>query len=51
MKTTPQATPVAITTTEEDAEAVMEDASSVDLEPVTAFESVTPDGKKIHMSV
>ena len=47
VRTTPQATPVAMTTTEEVEEADtanMEpaDSEAEDLEPVTAFESVTP---------
>ena len=48
VRTTPQATPVAMTTTEEVEEADtanMEpaDSEAEDLEPVTAFESVTPE--------
>ena len=41
VKTTPHATPVTMTTTEEEGEANI-DPDSVDLDPVTAFESVTP---------
>ena len=45
VKTTPQTTPVTTTTSEEVAAAYVADddrSSFVDLEPVTAFESVTP---------
>ena len=62
VRTTPQATPVAMTTTEEVEEADtanMEpaDSEAEDLEPVTALESVTPEKEMIkryrvaHLSV
>ena len=41
VKTMPHATPVTMTTTEEEGEANIDPDS--DLEPVTAFESVTPE--------
>lgn len=45
VKTIPQAIPVAMTKTEEEDD-VNEDESKVDLDPVTALESVTPEKKK-----
>ncbi len=45
VRTIPQATPAA-TTSSEAVEEEAEDRSSVDLEPVTALESVTPERQK-----